>query len=337
MSLIIDTVRQNLPYRHKNTPSGWISFNAICCHHNGNSKDTRNRGGMIFNGDSISYHCFNCQFKTSWQPGRTITPKFKKMLQWLGVNDDLITKCSLESLKLKRELEKTEYQSYLPNFSMRELPEHSLSLKEWTSIMKNDVQELYSEQFIAIVSYLISRGFSNPFNYDFYWTPNYPDRVIIPFRYHNQIVGYTARRITNNKPKYISEQQPGYIFNIDNQDHERKFVIVCEGPFDAISIDGIAILGSELSDRQKLLIDTLRKEVIVVPDQDQDGHKIIEQAIEWGWTVSFPEWEDCKDINEAVVKYGRIKTLFMILKAKQQTELKIRLHMKYWFRGDYDV
>jgi hypothetical protein len=77
MSLIIDTVQTFLPPKRKHTPSGWISFNAVCC------DDKRQRGGIILQGDTVSYHCFNCQFKASWQPGRLLTLKFKKFLNFL--------------------------------------------------------------------------------------------------------------------------------------------------------------------------------------------------------------------------------------------------------------
>jgi len=336
MSLIIDTVFSHLPYKRKTTPSGWISFNAVCCHHMGTGQDNRQRGGIILNGDHISYHCFNCGFKTSWQSGRMLTLKFKKFLHWINVSDDLISKCSFESLKLKDELEKNNYASLIPKFDNRELPELAKPLTEWAKIMEVEPAKELVEKYLSIINYVVNRGFDNPFDFDFYWSPNYIDRVIIPFRYQGLIVGYTARRITDHKPKYISEQQPGYVFNFDNQNYERKFIIVSEGPFDAISIDGVAILGSELNSQQISLINSLNKEVIVVPDRDHEGPKIVAQAIEQNWSVSFPDWSNCKDINDSIVKYGKLRTLSMILSSKHKTALKIRLYSKQWFKGERD-
>jgi hypothetical protein len=43
MSIITDTINSYLPAKRKQTPSGWISFNAVCC------DDKRQRGGLIFN------------------------------------------------------------------------------------------------------------------------------------------------------------------------------------------------------------------------------------------------------------------------------------------------
>ena len=59
MSILHETVTAYLPSKKKTTPSGWTSFNAPCCIHNGDSADKRQRGGLISNADGgISYHCF---------------------------------------------------------------------------------------------------------------------------------------------------------------------------------------------------------------------------------------------------------------------------------------
>ena len=49
---------------------------------------------------------------------------------------------------------------------------------------------------------------------------------------------------------------------------------------------------------------------MLVPDRDKAGQKLIDDALEYGWSVSFPEWEaDVKDINAAVIRYGKLFTL----------------------------
>ena len=160
----------------------------------------------------------------------------------------------------------------------------------------------------------------------------YKDRLIVPFYHNNTIVGYTARKIKDGNPKYISDQQPGYVFNIDNQKYGRVYTIVVEGPFDAIAVEGVALLGSEIKDQQALLINNLNTRVIVVPDKDEAGEKIVDQALELGWGVSMPPWgDDIKDVNEAVQKYGKIYTLHTIVGHAEFNELKIKLGAKKWF------
>ena len=66
-----------------------------------------------------------------------------------------------------------------------------------------------------------------------------------------------------------------------------------------------------------------------MPDSDKAGIKLINDAIEYGWSVSFPIWmDDVKDINEAVVKYGKLFVLKSIIDAKETSKLKIELKKK---------
>jgi DNA primase len=119
------------------------------------------------------------------------------------------------------------------------------------------------------------------------------------------------------------------VFNMDAQDWSRKFVIVTEGPFDAITISGVSILGSEINDTQRELINGLNRQVIVVPDQDEAGQKLIDQAMEFGWGVAFPEWGvGVTDVADAVLKYGRLFTIQSILKTTETSKLKIDLTRK---------
>jgi len=320
MGLIADTLQTYLPSKRKHTPSGWISFNAPCC------DDKRQRGGFIVNaGDAVSYHCFNCGFKCSWQPGRHISQKMNQFMRNLNIPDDIISQLRLEALRLD-DNNIAEVRSIIPKFDVRALPLDS----EPIDILLNNPPE----KLIPILEYMIDRKIY-PEDYSFYWTPKvgFSNRLIIPFFYKNEIVGWTARAINDAKPKYLSEQQPGYVFNLDRQSDGRTFVIISEGPFDALSIDGCALLGAEIKDSQNWLLKQLNKELILVPDKDHEGPRTVEQAIEYGWSVSMPDWPDgIKDVNDAVMQIGKLATLWLIVTAKESNSLKIRLKAKSWFK-----
>jgi len=322
MSLIADTLLQYLPSKRKHTPSGWISFNAPCC------DDKRQRGGFIVNaGDAVSYHCFNCGVKASWQPGRTISQKMSKLMRDLNMPDDIISQLRLEALRLNENSTATVRQ-VVPTFEVRALPLEARPINEWL----DDIPE----KLVPVLEYIAQRKMYLDY-YDFYWTPKigFSNRLIIPFYKDGLVVGYTARAINDAKPKYISEQQPGYVFNLDKQKYDKEFVIVCEGPFDAISIDGCALLGAEIKDSQNWLLKQLSKEIILVPDKDHEGPRTVEQAIEFGWSVSMPDWPaGVKDVNDAVVKIGRLATLYLIISAKESNTLKIQLRAKKWFKDE---
>jgi hypothetical protein len=322
---IVDAVYSYLPAKRKQTPSGWTKFNAVCCHHNGNTADTRARGGIIKNAEGVSYHCFNCGFKASYVAGRHLTRKMKQLLSWMGASDDAITKLSFEALKIESDEKALEAIS-LPKFEDRPIPADSIKLSADT----------INEQTIPAIEYVYSRGLTLD-DYPFYVSAELKDRIIIPFYLDNRVVGYTARKLGDGKPKYLSEQTPGYVFNIDRQSDwttsDKKYVIVVEGPVDAISIDGVALLGAEIMDKQAMLINRIGKPVIVVPDRDKDGARTVEQAIAQGWSVSMPDWDEgVKDTNDAIKQYGKLYTLYSIIKAAEQYELKIKLRAKTWFK-----
>ena len=81
-----------------------------------------------------------------------------------------------------------------------------------------------------------------------------------------------------------------------------------------------------------MLLNRLQKQIIVVPDRDQAGSKLVEQAIDLGWSVSMPDWSsNINDIGDAVQIYGRLYALHSIATSAEDSPLKIRLRAKKWF------
>jgi hypothetical protein len=327
----------------KKSQSGWLSSNAVCCIHNGDSQDTRGRGGLMVNGNgSVSWHCFNCQFKTSYTPGRPLSFKFRKLLRWLGGDLNEIQRLVIEALRIKDLIkpEEIEEEKESITFERRSLPAEAKSFWALAEFYKLADNNNLPANFVHAVNYVVDRKIDCN-RYDFYWTPEVEHklahRVIVPFKYKNEIVGYIARAINDGiKPKYHSNHPADFVFNLDNQRPDNKFVIVCEGTFDAMSVDGVSVQSNEISEQQAELIEQLGKPVIFVPDFDKHtdkqgrevwpGYAAVEQAVEYGWSVSFPVWrETCKDINSAVQKYGKLFVLKAILDAQESNPLKIKL------------
>ena len=339
LNIISDFVKTILPAKRKTTPSGWTSFNGVCCPHNGESADTRGRGGLTANADgSVSYHCFNCNFKASYQPGRHLTFKFRKLLGWLGANDGDVKRLVIEAIRIK-DLVAPEQVKLEPEekieFKVRELPKDAVSFQQMITFHLLDDFRNVPLALASAVDYVRSRKI-NIDKYDFFWTDSTEhslhQRVIIPIIWEGKPIGYTSRAFTDGvKPKYYSHYEPNVVFNTNNQQRDWKFVIVCEGPFDAMAVDGVAVLGNEVADLQADIIDALGREVIVVADADKSGAKLVDAAIKYGWSVSFPVWQedmDCKDISDAVVKYGKLFVLKSIIDAKETSKLKIELLRK---------
>jgi hypothetical protein len=305
-----------LPGKRKQTASGWISFNAPCCIHRGDTQDKRQRGGIKPGTDgSWSYHCFNCGYTASFVLGRTLTFKARKLLEWLNVPIEEIERINLESLKHKSIEgllgERQEIVNKLQNieFEDRDLPADTQPLNETTQ------------------EYLRSRGIllDYPFMYKTMPRPG----VVIPFTHDNQVVGHTTRFLDDRMPKYIQDIQPGYVFGTDLQGANWQTAIVVEGVFDALCINGLAVLHADINDAQVRLIRSLAREVVVVPDQDEAGMRLVDRAVELGWSVSMPNWPSgVKDVNDAVIQLGRLATLITILQARETSKIKIELRKK---------
>jgi hypothetical protein len=305
-----------LPSKRKQTASGWISFNAPCCIHRGDTQDKRQRGGIKPSPDgSWSYHCFNCGYTASFVLGRNLTFKARKLLEWMNVPQEEIERMNLESLKHKSIEgllgERQQVVNQLQNivFEDRDLP--------------TDTQPLDATG----EAYLHSRRL--PLDYPFMFKTMPRPGIVIPFTHDNQVVGHTTRFLDDRTPRYIQDIQPGYVFGTDLQGVNWQLAIVVEGVFDALSINGRAVLHAEVNDAQARLIRSLGRDVVVVPDQDKAGMRLVDRAVELGWSVSMPEWPaDVKDVNDAVIRWGKLATLITIMQARETSKIKIELRKK---------
>ena len=311
-----------IPGKKKHTQSGWTSFNAVCCHHRGHKPDKRGRGGIRFDGEyKWSYHCFNCNFKSGFELGRTLSKNTKQLLEWCGVDQTQIAKWNLESLQQKDLIEYIKVRKEKKKVKFKEL-----ALPDAELIDPNN------EKHKVFIDYLQSRGIKYD-EYPFMVTPNEQgrnsNRIIIPYTFEGKIVGHTSRYLDNRTPKFIKEQQTGYVFGYDFQKPEWESCIVVEGIFDALSLNACALTHDTISDEQAELLTRLNRKVIVVPDLDKTGLTICDRALELGFYVSIPDWEPgIKDANDAVIKYGKLPTLLSILKNATNSKIKLQMMRK---------
>lgn len=311
-------IRDYLPLKRKQTPSGWISFNCPMCN------EKRSRGGMKISEQGWSYHCFNCSHTSSFVVGRTLGYKSRQLLDRLGVSEQEINVLNLESLRHRSihgiiqdrqqvidSLSNIEFEEFddFPPFLEPITPEFP---RYWDYINNRAVPQDY-----PLMTSIKNDGIN--------WVRPF---VLVPFTYQNRVVGWSARFLDNKTPKYINHTQPGYVFGTDLQHPDWQHVLVMEGIFDALSIGGLAVMHSTISDTQARLIRNLGREITVVPDQDRAGLELIDRALELGWAVSMPEWQGCKDVNDAVKKYGRLGTLLTIMQARETSRIKIELRKK---------
>ena len=313
-----------LPSKRKHTSSGWISFNAPCCVHRGDSQDKRQRGGLKPNAENgWSYHCFNCGYTASFILGRNLSFKARNLLEWLGVDQQSIEQINIESLRhrtMNGLIENQKTQIKAVEFEERDLPADL------------ELIDINNPQHLPYIEYLENRCIDSV-GYPYMVSPNAEGRsskrIVIPFTHKGLMAGNTSRFIDNRQPKFISDTQQGYVFGVDLQKDNWEHAIVVEGVFDALAINGLAVLHNDVNATQAQVIKSLNKNITVVPDQDQAGMALVNKAIELGWAVSIPEWPNgIKDVNDAVICMGKVATLLTILNARETNKYKIEIKRK---------
>ena len=213
------------------------------------------------------------------------------------------------------------------------LPEHFYELKsadpkdKWTIISKN-----YLEKRLI-----------NPDKYPFYLSTGqgfqaekWLGRVIIPIYKDRQLIFYHGRSLIDKliEPKYLnsSGERGGILYNYDAIfTYSDKPIFITEGWFDAFLIDGVAIIGKFVTDEQIYWLNRSNRQKIVIPDRWGDGKKMVDNGLKAGWDITFPDFGSCKDVTDAMKKYGRLfvmTTLMNNVKSGLVAEMKAKLYFK---------
>lgn len=298
-----------------NYPSGTGWYPILCkvCNDHGRKGP---RGGFRFDDNKVAYHCFNCGHSTVFDPDtqKNMPEKMIQVLTEFNVPEDEWKAVLYANLKARDQFGSSVNQAAPAPIQSVEpavvpLPSHFYPL---SSASPND-------QWAQLASaYLDAERGVDPKSYGFMLShPNgdpqvdkWAKRVIIPIYKENQLIFYVGRDLTGkHTQKYLS---PSYskekvLFGFDElfrQTDEPLYIV--EGWFDAWAINGVAILGNEISDAHATWLNRSQRRKIYIPDRLGDGWVAAERALQLGWDVSTPEIGDCKDISAAVMKYGRM-------------------------------
>lgn len=311
--------------------TGWQSVKCWCNHNH------QKTAAVLFINGGVIYTCRKCGFKTGWAYPNKFSQKFRIFLKnFIKTKDQEqeFNKLVLQQIigqTLKEgtmEFEEMHSTTEIVPFDMETVPT-ARSMIEWLEAGYD------GNDLIACIDYLESRGLSLD-DYEWYWNCEKPNYVMIPYKHNGQIVGYTSRSIDNRGPKYLSSKgsQIGYLFNLDKQkDSGRDVMYVVEGIIDAIMINGVATQGNDLSQYKINLINQTAAEnhqtVVLVPDQDAAGTKLIEIALANKWRVSLPKWgSKVKDYADAVKEHGRSTALNLVNDGIAKNDIHIELEIR---------
>lgn len=307
-----------IPGKKRATSSGWHVFNGICCHHRGHNPDRRARAGIKFAGGSDwSYSCFNCGFKCGYVYGKSFTLNLKQLLVWCGLDREEVERLSFQSFSQRDGVER-----FLTKETAKPLHFEDVELPSGARAIDPAVDQYH-------IDYLAGRGLKHS-TYNFMVVDGEArHRLIIPYYWKGRVVGHTSRYYDSKNPKYVTKSQRGYVFGVDYQDRDWGIAILVEGQFDALSIGGCAIGGSNITDEQATTIKSLNRRIIFVPDRDKAGLAACGRALELGYQVSLPNWgSGIKDVNDAVRNYGKLPALLSIIEAATSSKVIVEMKRK---------
>lgn len=335
MSNYIQDFALRLLPTQKHSPNGWLAFDCPACVHNGEpSRDTKKRMGLMLDGSgSIRYHCFRCGYVCGWHPGQSLSIKLRNLFMWMGASKDDVQQANLECLKIRQNYkeEKVKEEKVLLHAREVNLPENAKNFVYWAS------QSPTPQKFIEVAEYVNSRTpkLLEWFD-DWHWSPDMPEHAIIPVRYNDHVYGWTARlaRPQKNKsePKYYLNNESKFLFNAELlEDSDTKYVILVEGPLDAIALNGIAVMGNQITEKQLMWLNASDKKIILFPDKT-GSRKLIDDAVKHGWSISFPDLDglNIKDGLDLVNHFGRLMAVKMIIDNSIDNPLKIDMLRKKW-------
>ena len=322
----------------RTSAKGWAPVLCRVCNDHGKKGI---RSGFKFQPGGFGYNCFNCDASGGFSDNATEMPsdELKHILKCFGIPDDFVSE--LEMIVINNRTDPNSVSKRVmegartSSARVLELPPYFVPLKdEPVDSPIRVLAELHLEQDRAMTIndypfYIAKRT-------DDKESRKWANRLIIPVYNHNgQLIFWQGRDLIGNQQrKYLSAdvERDGVIYGMDEiQKRTNAPLFITEGIFDAWHVRGCATLGRQLTQNMINLLNSSTREKVVIPDRLGDGQDLALQAVRLGWRVSTPDLGQCKDITEAVVKYGKlyvIKSVMENIHSGTAAETMIGLYCK---------
>jgi len=303
------------------------SWNKTYCEDCGDGSRTKGpRGGFRFDGDKCAYHCFNCGIKGTFDPDREYP--FSKDMKQIFDSFGLPEKEYYAVAYKKRFLEEGGNKFSVPEkkkfeIHTMEVPDFFYKLSDASDenvIAKKALEELaYRNVDPNSQVFYLSNGRTKGGPKSEAVAKALMNRLIIPFfDKDGNMIYYQGRALDRNeeiksKMKYLNADVPrsNIVYGMDrlslNGDSPLYFT---EGYFDAYHLKGVSIQENALTEGQIELLRKSPRRKVFVPDKKSDSTKVIDQCAKLGWSIAVPDiGSSCKDIDDAIRKYGKLYTL----------------------------
>lgn len=299
-------------------------FYPVLCKVCGDHGRKGKRAGFTFGLDGVvGYNCFNCGHKAKYDPVEDKGVPSKSMVEVLDAFDvpsqswQQSVFGDFTDIKLRTVAEPSSSEPVRHPVAI-ELPPHFYQVT-------NDPGDLMCQ---AAIEYMELERNVKWTDHKIYLSrrTNVPEldrwygRVIIPVYRNGHVIFYQGRDMSGIRlKKYIScdVTRENVLYGFDQLYNSTSLPLyVVEGWFDAVHLNGAAIFSNELTQGQIYWLSKSPRPKIVVPDRLGRGFRLAQQAIKLGWSVSLPEIGKCKDVSDAVAKYG---TAYVLKTLRDQT------------------
>jgi hypothetical protein len=329
-------IRQYVPLPSNPSAKGWYTVKCRVCN------DYKPRGAFKFEDAGITYNCFNCAHAAKFIPSEhnSVPDKMQTVFDAFNIPKEEFSALIFKGFMLRgtNSAEKTETPSIPLKYNKLTLPAF------FRPLVTDGTGDVYDE---LACEYLQTERAIDPTSYTFMladktdmapkqWA-KWKGRLIIPYYRNGDLIFYQGRDIIeSDRERYMmpTETRDTVMFGYDQiYSHSDKPLYIQEGFFDAHLLgDSVAVFTNKLTEQQIEILNRCRRQKVVIPDRKGKGYILANQGLENGWSVSIPDvGESCKDINDAIKKYGRLyvlRTLVDNTASGFAAETLIKLHCK---------
>lgn len=332
------TIRQYV-FLGRPSTKGWCQVLCRVCNDHGRKGL---RSAFKFGPDEFGYHCFNCEIGAQFSAHSQTMPSedMETILRAFGIPDDFLDELKLRVIHNRTNGSTVAQQVFNKSKSsgakVLQVPSYFKLLTDMAEdepIRQLAELHLAEERAMSSGDYPFFIALRDPNDKASFKLAN---RLIIPiFNTAGQIIFWQGRDIVGNQErKYLSvdTERDSVLYGMaELQNRTNAPLFLTEGFFDAFHVRGCATLGRQLTPEMFEMLDLCPREKIIIPDFAGNGQDLALQGVRHGWKVSIPEFGQCKDVTEAIVKYGKLyvyKNIMDNIYSGTAAETMIGLHCK---------
>lgn len=237
----------------------------------------------------------------------------KLIAETLDINENEVFVTLIKEYSSREDLERFSLVEVIKEETKLELPK---GLNLFAEVSKGIIHD---KAIRYLRKRLITENVINELGYIYDDNSPFNGRIFIPFYENDKLVYFLARDFAGSSLRYKNPEginSKEFVYNIDKVEEE---VIICEGIFDALTLDkqvAFPMLSADLSKVQATkLFEKSPRRIIIVPDNDETGKRTLQKNLDILFFYKpasiriavgiYYLPDDVKDLNELKVKTGK--------------------------------